>query len=216
MELLERHKSWISLLACRQIPPRELHVPKCCAKTWIHTFLCTLTTFPSGQKQHNWMERSSSTACHRLSLANKQSGVPHEWAVFWQKKGGILIHTSLPALQRGFGWRLWNTMQNLGRWWLYSSLGSKGSYHTFTNIKGSYLAAKLYFYVQTALFVACFKISSVSYLALLDHLGKQALELTATLLSLSINESMGVLHWPSKYRGFKLNYNIADNQQTRD
>lgn len=89
VELLDCYKSWISLLVCRQIPPRELNVPKCCAKTGIHTFLCTLTTFPSGQKQHNWVERSSSTACHSLSPANNQSGVPHEWAVFWQKKVGF-------------------------------------------------------------------------------------------------------------------------------
>lgn len=86
MELLDRHKSWILLLASRQIPPRELNVPKCCAETGIHTFLCILTTFPSGQKQHNWMERRSSTACHWLSPANNQRGVPHEWAVFLAEK----------------------------------------------------------------------------------------------------------------------------------
>lgn len=48
VELLDRHRPWISLLVCRQIPLRERNVPKCCAKTGIHTFLCTLTTFPSG------------------------------------------------------------------------------------------------------------------------------------------------------------------------
>lgn len=36
------------------------------------------------------MERSSSTACHRTQPCQQlQSGVPQEWAVFWQKKVGF-------------------------------------------------------------------------------------------------------------------------------